>query len=64
MVFCKVCNAQMMSVMSFSKDKREKFARCPKCYVETKHNSLRNNELNFREILDEKIYKVENKKWK
>ena len=61
MVFCKVCNAQMMSVMSFSKDKREKFARCPKCYGETKHNSLRNNELNFREILDEKIYKVENK---
>ena len=61
MVFCKVCNAQMMSVMSFSKDKSEKFARCPKCYGETKHNSLRNNELNFREILDEKIYKVENK---
>ena len=64
MVFSKVCNAQMMSVMSFSKDKREKFDRCPKCYGETKHNSLRNNELNFREILDEKIYKVENKKWK
>ena len=64
MVFCKVCNAQMMSVMSFSKDKREKFARCPKCYRETKHNSLRNNELNFREILDEKIYRWENKKWK
>lgn len=64
MVFCKVCNAQMMSVMSFSKDKREKFARCPKCYEETKHNSLRNDELNFREILDEKIYRGENKKWK
>ena len=64
MVFCKVCNAQMMSVMSFSKDKREKFARCTKCYGETTHNSLRNNELNFREILDEKIYRGENKKWK
>ena len=64
MLFCKVCNAQMMSVMSFSNDKREKFARCPKCYGETKHNSLRNNELNFREILDEKIYILENKKWK
>lgn len=54
----------MISVMSFSKDKHEKFTRCPKCYGETKHNSLRNDELNFREILDEKIYRGENKKWK
>ena len=59
MVFCKICNVPMISVMSFSKDKHEKFTRCPKCYGETKHNSLRNDELNFREILDEKIYRGE-----
>ena len=64
MQYCMNCGNIMMGIMSFSKDKHEKFARCPKCYGETKHNSLRNNELNFREILDEKIYKVENKKWK
>ena len=64
MVFCKICNVPMISVMSFSKDKHEKFTRCPKCYGETKHNSLRNDELNFRKILDEKIYRGENKKWK
>lgn len=54
----------MMPVMSFSKDKHEKFNRCPKCHGETKHNSLRNDELNFREILDEKIHRGENEKWK
>ena len=56
-MLCRDCYIQMTEVMSFSKDKHEKFARCPKCYGETKHNSLRNNELNFREILDEKIYR-------
>ena len=64
MTICKDCNTPMQPVMSFSKNKHEKFNRCSKCYGETKHNSLRNDELNFREILDEKIYKVENKKWK
>lgn len=54
MVICKNCYIPMIGVMSFSKDKHEKFTRCPKCYGETKHNSLRNDELNFREILDEK----------
>ena len=64
MMICRDCYIPMVNVMSFSKDKHEKFARCPKCYGETKHNSLRNDELNFREILDEKIYRGENKKWK
>ena len=64
MTFCKICNTPMIPVMSFSKDKREKFNKCPKCYGETKHNSLRNDELNCREILDEKIHRRENEKWK
>ena len=47
----------MVGVMSFSKDKHEKFCRCPKCYSETKHRKLKNNELNFGEVLDKEIHK-------
>lgn len=64
MTFCKICNTPMMFVMSFSKDKHEKFNKCPKCYGETKHNSLKNDELNFEEILNEKIHIGRVKKWK
>lgn len=51
------CNIQMQSVMSFSKDKHEKFDRCPKCYGETKHQKLRDGELNFGEELNKAIHK-------
>ena len=47
----------MQPVMSFSKDKREKFCRCPKCYGETKHQKLRDGELVFREVLDKELHK-------
>ena len=47
----------MVGVMSFSKDKNEKFCRCPKCYEETKHKKLRDDELDFREILDKELKK-------
>ena len=48
----------MVSVMSFSKDKREQFSRCPNCSSETKHQKLRDNELSFGEILNKSIHKV------
>ena len=47
----------MQPVMSFSKNKHEKFNRCPKCFGETKHRKLRDDELDFGEILNKEIYK-------
>ena len=57
MVICKDCYVPMICVMSFSKDKHEKFCRCQKCYSETKHKKLRDDELDFGEILNKEIYK-------
>ncbi len=57
MQICKICNIPMVGVMSFSKDKDEKFCRCPKCRGETKHNLLRNIELDFGEILHKEYQK-------
>ena len=51
MQFCKDCNVKMIEVMSFSKDKNEKFARCPKCYSETKHRKLDDKELYYGEVI-------------
>lgn len=51
MQICRNCNTLMVGVMSFSKDKQEKFCQCPKCKKESKHNPLRNNELEFGEVL-------------
>ncbi len=48
---CTHCYIPMVGVMSFSKGKHEKFCRCPKCKGETKHNLLRDDELNFGEVL-------------
>ena len=47
----------MKGVMSFSKDKHEKFDRCPKCFGETKHRKLRDNNLDFGEVLHREISK-------
>lgn len=41
----------MVGVMSFSKDKHEKFSRCPKCCSETRHTKINDNELSFGEYL-------------
>ncbi len=57
MQICKNCYIPMVGVMSFSKDKHEKFCRCPKCKGETKHNLLRDSELNFEEILHKEYQK-------
>ena len=57
MMICKDCYVLMIGVMSFSKDNREKFCRCPKCYEETKHRKLKNDELNFGEVLSRAIHK-------
>ena len=45
----------MVGVMSFSKDKHEKYCRCPKCLEETKHTKINDSELNFGEVLHRKI---------
>ena len=57
MQLCKDCYVQMVGVMSFSKDKHEKFCRCPKCYEETKHQKLRDEELDFGEELNKAVHK-------
>ena len=57
MTICKDCYIPMASIMSFSKDRHEKFCRCPKCFSETKHKKLRDDELVFGELLNKEIYK-------
>ena len=57
MTICKDCYVPMVGVMSFSKDKHEKFDRCPKCFGETKHRKLRDDELVFGEVLEKEIHK-------
>ena len=57
MIICKDCYVPMIGVMSFSKDKHEKFDRCPKCFGETKHRKLRDDELTFGEVLYKELKK-------
>ena len=57
MIICKDCYIPMIGVMSFSNEKHEKFCRCPKCYSETKHQVIRNVELDFGEVLNKAIHK-------
>ena len=57
MQLCKDCYVPMIGVMSFSKDKHEKFCRCPKCRGETRRRKLRDDELDFGEVLSREIYK-------
>lgn len=57
MQFCKDCNVKMIEVMSFSKYKKEKFERCPKCYSETKHRKLDDKELYYGEVIYKEVYK-------
>ena len=58
MTICKDCNTPMQPIMSFSKDKQEKYNKCPRCYGETKHRKINDNELMFREVLDKEIHKI------
>lgn len=57
MMLCKKCYVPMVGVMSFSKDKHEKYCRCPKCRGETKHRGIKDDELNFGEVLHKAIRK-------
>ena len=57
MLICRTCSIPMQPVMSFSKDKYEKFDRCPKCFGETKHKKFRDEELVFGEVLSKEIYR-------
>ena len=60
MTICRTCSVPMHPVMSFSKDKHEKFCKCPKCRGETKHVKLRDDELTFGEVLNKAIHKRKN----
>lgn len=51
MVLCKNCDIPMIGTMSFSKNRHEKFCRCPKCKKETKRVPINDFELDFREVL-------------
>ena len=55
MMCCDRCLMPMVGVMSFSKDKREKFFRCKNCNNESKHKVLSDSELTFQEILCNRI---------
>ena len=57
MIICKDCNTPMQPIMSFSKGKHEKYNKCPRCYGETKHVKLRDDELDFGEVLNKEIHK-------
>ena len=57
MVICRTCNIPMQPVMSFSKDKYEKFCKCPKCFSESKYQKLDDNELTFGEVLHKELHK-------
>ena len=56
-MICMDCNVLMQPIMSFSKDKDEKFCRCAKYYSETKHKKLREDDLDFGEVLSRETYK-------
>ena len=49
MMTCQFCNTSMVRVTSFSKSRRENFARCPVCKRESEHQ--RDNSLIFGELL-------------
>lgn len=57
MQLCKNCYITMNGVMSFSKDKHERFYKCPKCFSETRHQRIKDSELNFEEELNKAIHK-------
>ena len=52
---CINCGIPMIGVMSFSKDKHERFCRCPKCYSESRHRRVNDDELDFGEYLNKEI---------
>lgn len=57
MQLCKNCYISMIGVMSFSHDKHEKFCRCLQCRDETRHRKIKDDELDFTEVLGKEIHK-------
>ena len=57
MIICRTCSVPMQPVMSFSKNKHEKFCMCPRCRGETKHQKLRDDEPDFGEVLSRELHK-------
>ena len=57
MIICRTCSIPMQPVMSFSKDKQEKYNKCPRFYGETKHVKLSDDELTFGEVLHRELRK-------
>ena len=57
MQYCMNCGNIMIGIMSFSKDKHEKFCRCPKSCSETRHIKINDNELSFGDVLHREIKK-------
>ena len=57
MIICRTCSVPMQPVMSFSKNKHEKFCMCPRCRGETKHQKLRDDESDFGEVLSRELHK-------
>ena len=47
----------IIRIISFSKNKHEKFNHYPKCFGETKHRKLRDNNLDFGEVLNRELHK-------
>lgn len=51
MKLCRNCGVPMVGVMSFSKGKHERYCSCPKCRRQTKHQKIREFDLDFKEVL-------------
>ena len=47
----------IIRIISFSKNNHEKFNHYPKCFGETKHRKLRDNNLDFGEVLSRELHK-------
>ena len=47
----------IIRIISFSKNKHEKFCMCPRCRGETKHQKLRDDESDFGEVLSRELHK-------
>lgn len=56
-MICRDCCIPMQNVMSFSLSKHEKFCRCPKCFGETKHMKIKEEDLDFGELLHKEMEK-------
>ena len=45
----------MVDVMSFAKERHERFCRCPKCYSESIHRRVNDEDLDFGEYLHREL---------